>query len=252
MFTRAIARKPGKNIAEGITTSHLGQPDVDKAIDQFDTYIQTLESFGLTVEVMAPSPVYPDAHFVEDTAVVTPDIAVLTNPGAAARNGEPFDIEPILKQHRKIDHIKSPGTLDGGDVLMVGNHFFIGISDRTNEKGAEQLGDILSSYGNTWAPIPVDAGLHFKSSVNYVGKNTLLLTPDFADHPALASYDKITVGSGETYAGNTLLINNKLMIPKGFPKTRKKLERLGLDIVELDMSEFRKIDGGLTCLSIRF
>jgi len=252
MFTRAIVRKPGKNIAEGITTANLEQPDYDKAIDQFGAYIKTLKSFGLTVDVIESSPVYPDAHFVEDTAVVTPDIAVITNPGAAARNGEQLDIEPVLKKYRNIAHIKNPGTVDGGDVLMVGNHFFIGISDRTNEKGAQQLGNILSSYRNTWTTIPVDVGLHFKSSVNYVGKNTLLVTPDFADHPALASYEKIMVGSGEDYAGNTLLINNKLIVPKGFPETRKKLERLKLDIVELDMSEFRKMDGGLTCLSIRF
>ncbi len=252
MFKRAIARKPGKNIADGVTTANLGQPDYEKAIGQFNTYIDIIRSLGLSVDIIEPSETYPDAHFVEDTAVVTPDIAVITNPGAASRNGEQLDIEPVLKKYKNIAHITDPGTVDGGDVLMVGHHFFIGISDRSNQQGAKQLGSILASHGNTWTTIPVEAGLHFKSSVNYVGKNTLLVTPDFANHAALKPYDIIVVGENEEYAGNTLLINDRLMVPKGFPETKKKLEALGTPIVELDMSEFRKMDGGLTCLSIRF
>lgn len=252
MFVNAIARRPSVKMSEGITTSTQGLPDYDKALSQFNTYIKTLESSGLMVQVLDPSPDFPDAHFVEDTAVVTPDVAILANPGAPARNGEQHDILPYLARHRKTAVIEPPGKLDGGDVLMVGTHFFIGISDRTNVAGAGALGAILSSYGNTFETIPVGAGLHFKSDVNYVGKNTLLMTNAYSGHSAFDGYDKIIVDSTESYAANTLLINNTLLTPKGFPNTRKKLEPLGFDIITLDMSEFRKMDGGLTCLSIRF
>ena len=135
---------------------------------------------------------------------------------------------------------------------MVGNHFFIGLSKRTDREGAEQLGKILEAHGNTWQTIPVRAGLHLKSSINYLGDNTLIVTEDFACKTDLARYDKIVVGDTEAYAANTLRVNDRLIMPKGFPKTRRKLESLGLDIIELDMSEVRKMDGGLTCWSIRY
>jgi dimethylargininase len=134
----------------------------------------------------------------------------------------------------------------------VGTHFFIGLSERTNKEGAEQLGCTLEAYGNNWTTIPVVSGLHLKSSVNYVGGNTLLVTESFADFDEFRSYDKIIVDRDEAYACNTLLVNDRLITPRGFPTTRRKLERKGFEIVELDMSEARKMDGGLTCLSIRF
>ena len=135
---------------------------------------------------------------------------------------------------------------------MMGNHFFIGISERTNHQGADQIGGILEKYGNTFTTIPVDAGLHFKSSVNGVAPNTLLITGDFAGHEAFYEYDKIMVANEESYAANTLWINDHLLIPKGFQGTKTKLKHLGLPIIELDVSEMQKMDGGLTCLSIRF
>ena len=134
----------------------------------------------------------------------------------------------------------------------MGNHFFIGLSERTNQQGAEQLGRILQSYGNTWTPVAVGAGLHFKSGVNYVGRNTLLVTNDFAHNEQLKGYDQIITESPEEYAANTLLVNEHLLMPAGFPRTRKQLEVLGLKIIELEISEVRKMDGGLTCMSIRF
>jgi dimethylargininase len=135
---------------------------------------------------------------------------------------------------------------------MVGKHFFIGISERTNKAGAGQLGNILEDYGNTWEPIPVSAGLHLKSSINILGNNTLIAVEDFANLDEFENYDKIIVDPAEKYAANTLWINDHLLIPKGFPNTRHKLSSLGLEIIELDMSEVRKMDGGLTCLSLRF
>ena len=241
MFKYAITRKPGRDFAHGITTSHLGTPSYELLLKQHSAYIETLRSLGLDVIVLDPLLGYPDAYFVEDVAVVTSDVAIITNPG-----------ESILAEYRETLRIQAPGTVDGGDVLMVGTHFFIGISDPTNREGAEQLASILEAYGKALTMVPVYSGLHLKSSVNYVGQNTLLTTEVYADLDQFREYDKIVVDKSEEYAANTLLINSSLITPKGFPKTRKRLLTSDLNILELDVSEVRKMDGGLTCMSVRF
>jgi len=251
-FTYAITREPGNNFARGITTSNLGPPDYELMIRQHRAYVDTLGALGLEIIELDPLPDYPDAYFVEDTAIVTPDVAVITRSGAKSRRGEEKAVERVLDQYRRTERIRAPGTVDGGDVLAVDSHFFIGISGRTNREGAEQLGHILEKYGNTWTPVPVRAGLHLKSSVNVVGNNTLLITEEFADLDIFEGYDRIILDKGEEYAGNTLLINGTLILPSGFPKTKEKLKVLGLGIIELDVSEARKMDGGLTCMSLRF
>jgi len=253
VFTHAIARKPGKNFASGLTTGTDPQkPDYERILQQHAAYVATLRDIGLEVVVMDPLPDHPDAYFVEDAAVVTPDIAVVTNPGADSRKGETASIGHMMTKFREIRYIQAPGTVDGGDVLMVGKHFFIGISERTNQCGARQMGSILEEFGNTWVTVPVGAGLHFKSSVNYIGQDTLLVTQDFAGHKLLTDYRQISVDPDENYAANTLYINNHLIVPAGFPKTRRQLEILKFAIIELDVSEVRKMDGGLTCMSLRF
>ena len=251
-FEYAITRQPAETFDRGMTTANLGSPSYERVFKQHRSYVHALKSLGLSVVELDPLPDFPDAHFVEDTAVVTPEMAIITNPGAKSRQGEEKSIAGVLEQYRRIEHIQAPGTLDGGDVLMIGNHFLIGISERTNQIGADQLGHILSAHGKTHTPIVVGAGLHLKSSINYVGQNSVLVTPDFAQHKALQAYDKIIVDPEESYAANTLLINDHLLVPKGFHETRTKLKTLELPIIELDVSEMRKMDGGLTCLSIRF
>lgn len=251
-FKFAITRRPAKTFDRGITTSDLGAPSYELVLKQHKAYIDALKSIGLNVIELDPLPDYPDAHFVEDTVVVTPEVAIITNPGAPSRRGEEKSIAQALMQHRPVEYIQSPGTVDGGDVLMMGNHFFIGISERTNQQGADQMGRILKRLGKTVSMIPVGAGLHFKSSVNCAAPNTLLMTREFKDHDAFNGYSQILVDSKESYAANTLWINNHLLMPRGFPGTKAKLKRLGLPIFELDVSEMQKMDGGLTCLSIRF
>ncbi len=235
-----------------MTTSLLGPPDYGLIMKQHAAYVNVLESLGLEVILLDAQPDFPDAYFVEDTAVVTPNVAVITRPGALARQGEEKTIAPVLGSYRKIEHIDPPGTVDGGDVLMVENRFFVGISDRTNRAGAEQLGGILKRYGHDWLPVTVSDGLHLKSSLNVVGKNTLLLTASFSNLDMLKDFDKIVLSDTEAYAANTLFLNDHLIMPKGFPDTKRKLEKLQCPIVELNVSEVRKMDGGLTCLSIRF
>ncbi|MGD8724041.1 MAG: arginine deiminase family protein [Desulfobacterales bacterium] len=251
-FEYAITRIPAQTFDRGITSAKLGPPSYESVLKQHRSYTETLNSIGLKVVELEPLSEYPDAHFVEDTAIVTPEMAIITNPGAPSRRGEEISTARVLAQYRPLEHIQAPGTVDGGDVLMIDNHFLIGISERTNQEGAEQMGRILDRHGKTNSTIPAGAGLHFKSSVNYAGKNTVIVTPDFAEHEALKAYEKVIVDRSEPYAANTLWINDHLLVPKGFPNTKTKLEALGLPIIELDVSEMRKMDGGLTCLSIRF
>jgi dimethylargininase len=249
-FTQAICRKPNTNLGSGVTTAQLGSPDIDLAMSQYDAYVKTLIGLGLKMLNLDAEPDYPDAHFIEDSAVVTPHVAVIARPGHLSRRGEELSVVPHLEDILPIAMIEAPGTLDGGDVLLVGNHAFIGISERTNEAGAEQLSAILAKHAFTSTMIPVSAGLHFKSSVNEIGES-LLVTEDFAQRPELANYNCIVVPRGEEYAGNTLRINDNLITPAGFPGVLAKLKPLGMKITELEMSEFQKMDGGLSCLSLR-
>jgi len=250
MFTHAICRRPGNTLGAGLTTADLGVPDPAKALDQHAAYVFTLAELGLEVTVMDPEPDHPDAHFVEDTAIVTPEVAIICRPGHSDRRGEELSVAKVLAAHRLLEYINAPGLIDGGDVLQVGRHVLVGLSERTNLAGAEQLGAILESNGMSWTPVPVAEGLHFKSSVNEVGE-CLLVTSEFAHREELAGYEKIIVPDDEAYAANTLRINDHLIMPAGYPKTRCLLEPLGLPITELDLSEMRKMDGGLTCLSLR-
>ena len=252
MFTHAITRLPGENFADGLTTSNLGRPDYPLILQQHHAYRQALLSLGLDVIVLPAEPVYPDAYFVEDPAIITPKIAVITRPGAPSRRGEETTLEPFLEYYRPLYHIQPPGTLDGGDVLMVGEHFFIGLSERTNMEGATQLTTILADAGHTSETVKLPGGLHLKSSVNYVGKNTLLITKSLVDHPAFSNYQKILIDDDEAYAANTLWVNDTLIMPKGYPKTHARIARMGMKIILLDVSEVQKMDGGLTCMSLRF
>lgn len=252
MFTRAICRKPGLNFSHGITSVQGGKPDYARMMTQHDAYVAALKKLGLQVEVLEPLGEFPDAYFVEDAAIMTAELAILTRPGAKARRGEAAALEPVLAKHRPLARIEAPGKLDGGDVLLVERHALIGVSERSNPEGAEQLGEILEDHGYTWTAVPVAEGLHFKSSVNWVGGKNLILTEDFAGMDELEGFRQIVVDPEESYSANVLWINGTLLVPAGFPKTRKKLEALGLPMLDLDTSEARLMDGGLTCMSLRF
>jgi len=250
MFSKAIVRRPGKNFTEGITTSNLGKPDFEKALEQHSAYCDALTGCGLELIVLEANERYPDGCFVEDTAIVTGEVAVITKPGAASRMGEEAEISEILSEFRQIESIRFPGTLDGGDVLRVENHFYIGISGRTNRDGARQLSSILTKYGYTASEKEVGSGLHLKSGIAYLGNGNFISVEGFSK--IAGSSGIIITDQEESYSANCLLVNDLLFIPKGFPKSKKKIIELGYIIIELDMSEFRKMDGGLTCLSLLF
>jgi dimethylargininase len=253
MFKQAIARRPGPDFARGLTTAVGGAPpDYARLLVQHRAYLDLLSALGLEVEVLDPLPGHPDGYFVEDVAVVTPEVAVLTRPGAPQRRGEVEPMAPALARHRPLERIPEPGTLDGGDVLMVGRHVFVGVSARTNLAGARSLGTILARHGYTWSPVAVAAGLHLKSSVTWAGEDVLIVAEAFRHRPEFAGYRHIPVDPREAYAANTLWLNGHLLTPAGHPRLRARLEVLGLPVHELDISEARKMDGGLTCLSLRF
>ena len=252
-FTNAILRTPSINLCDGITSVDLGKPDYQLALQQHEAYHQTLKSIGLKTEVLEALDDFPDATFVEDVALVKDNFAVVTNPGAASRNKEQHYIKPVLPKY--FDHIHQiivPGTLDAGDVMMVDDHFYIGLSARTNLAGALQLILALEKYGKTGSYIPLKEVLHLKTGVNYLDNNNLLVCGEFVEEPVFEKFNKIIVPKEEAYAANSLWVNGTVIVPKGFPFTQKAIEGLGYQTIVLDMSEFEKLDGGLSCLSLRF
>lgn len=252
MFTKAIVRRPADTFANGISTANLGKPDINLALKQHDAYIEALIKCGLDVTILEADPKFPDSCFVEDTAVVTKDFGIIARPGDKRRQGEEIEIKKVLEQQLKLYSINEPGTLDGGDVMQTDNKFFIGLSGRTNLQGISQFSDIVKQYKFETFSIPVCNILHFKTGVNYLGDNNLLLQKEFCSKEDLESFNHIIIDTDEEYAANSLRINDYVLVPKGFPKTLAKINKLGYQTIEVDLSEYQKMDGGLSCLSLRF
>jgi dimethylargininase len=254
-FARALVRPPSATFASGITSSHLGPPDLTLALEQHEDYCRALTELGLALVTLPPDPNYPDSTFVEDTAIVTSRGAILTRPGARSRAGEVASVGAALQNwFPELGEMTAPGTLDGGDVCEVGDHYFIGISTRTNQEGAAQLSQWLARQGFSSSAIDIrgmSGLLHFKSGLSWLGGRRLLAVPQLADHDALRGWEVVRVPEGEDYAANCIAVNDKLLVADGFPATSGVLRQLGYDLIPLAMSEFQKMDGGLSCLSVR-
>lgn len=251
-FTRAVVKRPAKTFANGITTANLGNPDFEIALKQHDAYCEALIKCGLSLTVLEPSPEFPDSCFVEDTAVVTNDFGIIARPGDPRRLGEEEEIRKVLDNFLTLCYIQEPGTLDGGDIMQADNKFYIGLSNRTNLSGSKQLTETLTKYGYDVYSIPVCNLLHFKTGVNYLGDNNLLIHKEFCSKDDFNSYHKIIIDENEEYAANSLRVNDYVLVPKGFPKTKASIENLGYPVIDVDLSEYQKMDGGLSCLSLRF
>ena len=257
MFTKAITRKPCKALIDGISTAQFcdGTPDYETAVKQHDCYVTTLRELGLAVTDLEADERYPDSCFVEDPAVVMERCAIITNPARESRNGEKVEIEQTIKKFYNDDqifHIESPGTLEGGDVMRVGDHFYVGLSDRTTEEGAKQFHEIVTKFGYTSSTVPVTEGLHLKDFAIYLENNNLLVTSLMDQEPSFQNFNRFVIDPEELYAINSLYINGAVLVPAGYPKTKALIETLGYPVKLVDTSEFRKIDGSLTCLSLRF
>ena len=256
MLAHALLRVPGDNFAAGLTQSAEGAPDPALALEQHEGYCQALADCGLSLTVLPADARHPDGCFVEDTALVTDRGAIITRPGAPSRRGEVDVIEAALKGlFAAIPRIQAPGTVDGGDVCEADGHFLIGLSARTNEAGASELASRLADLGYRSDIIDVRAAqalLHLKSGIAYLGDGRMLATADVPRGPALAAYEIVEVPDEERYAANALRINERVLVAANYPKTRAAIESLGFETMALEMSEFRKLDGGLSCLSLRW
>jgi dimethylargininase len=253
MFTKAIVRTPGQSIISGVTTADLGKPDYHNALQQHKKYIEALQSCGLEVTVMPPDEDYPDSTFVEDCAVLTERCAIIGTLGVHSRKGEEASVEEILrKQCLNIAHIKEPGTLEGGDVLRVGDHFYIGITGRTTLDGAGQLLSVLKDLGYTASMVRVNRVLHLKTGAGYLGDNHIVVAGEFINDPTFSGLKTIVIDDEESYAANCIRVNDHVLVPAGYGKSKKKIEDAGFSVIEIDVSEFRKIDGGISCLSLRY
>jgi len=254
MFRSAIVKKPCKNFSKGLTTSSLGLPDYEKVLEQHDNYIKALRKCGLEIHILDADENHPDSTFVEDTAIVNEKCAIITNPSAQSRKGEVNVIFEALNDkynYEKIERIETPGTLDGGDVMRINKCYYIGLSSRTNKEGANQLAKILDSYGFSSQVVEMKESLHLKSGLNYIGDNSLLSIDEFKDNLLFQKFNIIQVEKDEEYAANCILVNGYLIMPKGYSKLKEMLINNNYIIIELEMSEFRKMDGGLSCLSLR-
>jgi dimethylargininase len=206
--------------------------------------------------VLPPDERHPDGTFVEDTAVVGERFAVATRPGAPSRAGEVGAVASALRKFRpELEAIEAPGTLDGGDICQVGEHFLIGISARTNEAGAAQLAAILARHGYSSSRVDIRnhrSLLHLKSGIAYLGERRFTVSADAPPLKDLEGYERIVVDEAEGYAANCVRVNDVVLLAAGYPRLASRLDELGYDVRLLEVSEFRKMDGGLSCLSVRF
>ncbi len=253
MFKNAIVKQPARSMVHGITSANLGAPNYEKALEQHQRYVEVLQGLGVHVTVLEEDERFPDSVFVEDCAVLTEKCAIVTNPGAPSRNGETAAVEEALMSfYTRVEHIKDPGTLDGGDVMRVENHFYTGISDRTNDLGFDQFKKILDGCGYTASRVPMEDMLHLKTGVVCLDANNLVAAGEFITKPAFDAFNKIIVPPGDEYAANCIWVNGSVIVPAGYKKTRRAIEEAGFQTIATDVSEFRKLDGGLSCLSLRF
>lgn len=256
MFRQTIVRRPAISMLDGITSApELGKPNYDLALKQHDNYISALKACGVDVLVLDAMEAFPDSCFVEDVAVCTKSCAIITNPGVSSRNGETAGIIEAIKKfypEEKIEYITSPGTLDGGDVMMVGNHFYVGLSARTNQEGADQLFMALNKYGMTGEVVPLEEILHLKTGLAYLEQNNLLVGGEFITSRLFKDFNKVIISPEESYACNCIWVNGTVIVPAGYPSTQSRIEALGYKVIVVDTSEYRKLDGGLSCLSLRF
>ncbi|HTX59147.1 MAG TPA: arginine deiminase family protein [Verrucomicrobiae bacterium] len=255
-FHYAIARRPAPTFADGLTSAALGAPSLELALAQHASYVDALERCGVRVVTLDPDPRYPDSTFVEDTAVIAGGTAVLTRPGASSRRGEVLAIREALGAFfTRIAEIAEPGTVDGGDVCEAGDRIYIGLSERTNESGAEQLAGMLEEAGFETAFVDIRdlrSILHLKSGLAYLGEDTFVVVAELAARLMLRGKRIIQPSAREAYAANCVRVNDAVLVPEGFPELRRELERAGFATLPLDVGEYRKMDGGLSCLSLRF
>lgn len=226
--------------------------DVERAVCQHNDYERHLAALGVRVVSLPAPPDLPDAVFVEDTAVVLDEVAVMTSPMLESRRREVESVAAVLERYRPLLRIEGDAHLEGGDVLRIGRTVYVGLSRRTNHAGAEQLEDLLGPYGYRVRPVPLACCLHLKTAATAVGRDTVLLNPAWVDPTVFDGVCTIAVAPDEPEAGNALRIGDTVLVPSSFPRTQALLEDAGFRVDSIDISELQKAEAGLTCCSILF
>ena len=234
--------------------THLDREPIEfeRAREQHREYERCLEDLGFRVERLSAEPDFPDSVFVEDIALVLAEIAIITRPGAASRRGERPSVATTLEPYRDLASIRSPGVLDGGDVLTVGKQIYVGLSTRSNSESVRQLRDIVSGFGYSVTDVEFRNCLHLKSAVTQVAGDALLLNPGWVDGRAFEGLRSIEVDSSEPSAANVLLTGESVLVAAEHPKTAARLESEGFEVRTVEASELAKAEGGLTCCSLLF
>lgn len=251
--TYAIVRDVPESFNRCVSNSNTYDDiDTELAKLQHQQYCKTLSLLGINLIRLDTDDSLPDCCFTEDTAVIIDDLAIITSPGIESRVAETIALEKTLALYKGIFRISQPGTIEGGDVLRIERTLYIGISSRTNSEGIRQMAAILEPRGYCIVPVEIRNTLHLKSVCTYLGNGLIIVAEGYFDLNIFSGFEKIIVPEEEAYCANCLSVNRRVIIPKGFPKTKELLEEKGLLVIELEMSEFRKADGALTCLSVIF
>jgi dimethylargininase len=251
MPTVALTREVSPAIARCELT-HLERVAIDPGIarEQHEGYERCLAAAGCVVERIPAAGDMPDAVFIEDTAVVFDDVAVITRPGAASRRIETDAVANAIARYRSIARIEAPGTVDGGDVLRVGRTVFVGRSSRTNDAGITQLRRLLEPMGHVLRPVDVHGCLHLKSAMTAVSDRLLLINRDWIPAADLAGFDAIDVDPGEPHGANVLRLSDRVIYAAAFPRTRQRLEDRGIRVDVVELTELAKAEGAVTCCSL--
>lgn len=253
MRTVAVTRELTAAIGNcELTFLHRSAIDFGLAQQQHRDYQSALSSLGCEVVVVPAPPGQADSVFIEDTALVLDDIAVMLRPGVASRQPEVAGVAEVLQQYKPLKAIEPPGTIDGGDLLRVGNRIFAGLSTRSNQSGIQQLRDIVSDFGMTVETVETTKCLHLKSAVSEVAPGTLLINTDWISSLAFKDFEMIPVDKEETHAANALRIGKNLIYPSSFPRTMNALVNRGIDVLPVDLTELQKAEGAVTCCSLIF
>ncbi len=253
-FSNIIARLPGRSVAAGLRDGSGVDPDVTRFAEQHAVYLELLSDLGVQISVLESLDEFPDSVFVEDVALCIGDTAIVLRPGAQSRAGEPAAIRPALSStFERVIELPGTGTLDGGDVLLAEAEAFVGLSARTSQAGIDALAEVLMQLGYQLRQVDTPASiLHFKTACGLLDESTVFATRELAETGCFDGYRIIEAVPGEEAAANLIRVNRAVLCRDGFPQTHTTLKNAGYQVVKIDTSEAAKIDGGLSCMSLRF
>lgn len=253
-FSHAVVRVPGESVVKGLRSEDRGDPSLEAFRAEHRAYMAALERAGLVIEALPALEAYPDSVFVEDAALCLPEGAVVLRPGAATRRGEAAILEPVLKSYyRDLRRIEGGASIDGGDILVTDSLVLVGLSQRTDRAGFDALSGIVESWGYRARALDLPAGIfHLKSDCAVLDEESVLLTDRLAGHEGFAAFRRLRVPAGEEPAANAVRINDRLLVASGFPRTAELLSNAGYRVERLPVSQAAMLDGGLSCMSLRF